>query len=519
MQIAIIHYHLNRGGVTQVIANHLRSLDAALGGGQRWRVALLYGGRREGWPAGLSKQFTALDVSRCAIPQLDYDDGGPALPEDLHRQIRDALRKLNFSPGETLLHVHNHALGKNVSLPGALRLLAADGYRLLLQIHDFAEDLRPDVYGRLHRALSATDPVALAETLYPQSAGIHYAVLNQRDERILHRARFVASRVHLLANPVANPSQPGCREGARTRIEQTFKIPPDRQWVLYPVRGIARKNVGEMLLWSAAWADRASFGLTLPPLNPQQIPIYHRWTELAAELRLPCAFGVGTVDGLSFSDNLQAADMILSTSLAEGFGMTFLEAWLCGRYLIGRDLPEITADFVQAGVRLDSLRSRLDVPLAWIGRKEFRAEFLAAYHRLLDAYGRQHPDAAQLREAWAELEQDDCIDFGSLTPDPQSEVIRRIHRNAAARSQLLELNPWMMSAVSATSPERQRVIDENARVIQEHYSLPASGRRLLKLYETVLSDNTGADHELADPDAILNAFIHPARFRPVRIVE
>ena len=73
MNLAIIHYHLNRGGVTQVIINQLRALhcqlgrdDARRGGtgvppvntGQRpvpltVRIALVYGGRREGWLSNL----------------------------------------------------------------------------------------------------------------------------------------------------------------------------------------------------------------------------------------------------------------------------------------------------------------------------------------------------------------------------------------------------------------------------------------------------------------------------------
>ena len=38
-----------------------------------------------------------------------------------------------------------------------------------------------------------------------------------------------------------------------------------------------------------------------------------------------------------------------ATSLAEGFGMVFLESWLAECPLLGRDLPEITRDFVEAG--------------------------------------------------------------------------------------------------------------------------------------------------------------------------
>ena len=51
-----------------------------------------------------------------------------------------------------------------------LRRLASDGYRLLLQVHDFAEDLRPLNFGRLSQATQ----VDTASYPYPDAAHIHY---------------------------------------------------------------------------------------------------------------------------------------------------------------------------------------------------------------------------------------------------------------------------------------------------------------------------------------------------------
>ena len=49
MNLAIFHYHLNRGGVTRVVENQLLALDAVLDPAQPWHVALCFGGRRKGW--------------------------------------------------------------------------------------------------------------------------------------------------------------------------------------------------------------------------------------------------------------------------------------------------------------------------------------------------------------------------------------------------------------------------------------------------------------------------------------
>ena len=57
-----------------------------------------------------------------------------------------------------------------------------------------------------------------------------------------------------------------------------------------------------------------------------------------------------------------SAQAIVSTSVAEGFGLGFLEPWVF-ESLCGRNLPEITGDFSQHGVRLDNLYDRLELNL------------------------------------------------------------------------------------------------------------------------------------------------------------
>ncbi len=48
MNLVIVHHHLNRGGVTQVILNHLRSLHEAGAREIFDRIVILYGGRGTG---------------------------------------------------------------------------------------------------------------------------------------------------------------------------------------------------------------------------------------------------------------------------------------------------------------------------------------------------------------------------------------------------------------------------------------------------------------------------------------
>ncbi len=63
------------------------------------------------------------------------------------------------------------------------------------------------------------------------------------------------------------------------------------------------------------------------------------------------------------------ADALITTSVAEGFGLAFLEPWLASKPLVGRNLPEITADFAEHGLDLSALYNCLPVPLISNGWK------------------------------------------------------------------------------------------------------------------------------------------------------
>ena len=514
MNIAILHYHLNRGGVTRVITNQLLALDSALDNDQRCRVAILYGGETAGFPDEFASRLNSVQLTLCEVPGLGYDDRTNADCRPLASKLRDQLRQLEFDPRETLLHVHNHCLGKNASLPGALIELIREGFAALLQVHDFAEDFRPDNYRLLNNALGGS---GLANVLYPQAAHIHYAAMNRRDETALQRAGVADERRHWLPNPVPEPSGLPDRNHARNRLEQAFGIPHDHRYVIYPVRGIRRKNLGELLLWSAMADAGTDFALTLAPMNPVEQVRYREWTALASELQLPLHFETGGDGGLSFEENLAAADLILTTSVAEGFGMVFLESWLANRPLAGRNLPEISIDFSESGLKLDHLYSQLNVPVAWIDHDEYLNAVVTAYSRVSESFNRRPLEPASVKQSLNAKIADGFIDFGDLNESLQASVIQRVRADDAARNELRQLNPAIDHALSASLADWNKLIAQNRQVIGEQYSFHSSGRRLRDLFETVLaSRRVDAIQAPDDPESILDGFLDLDRFRLIR---
>jgi hypothetical protein len=581
MQLAILHYHLNRGGVSRVVENHLLALAAAAA--QPERVVVMHGGRADGWPQQRLARQLPFPLQTTPVAGLDYDsldddplqaksivsttgdsadtsqDAQPTghfvpdgLPSghsprlkviQLADRIVDVLNRAQFERARTLIHWHNHALGKNASVPLVVTELARRGYRMLLQIHDFAEDLRPDNYRYLAETLTPNQIDRLPEVLYPQSTAIHYAVLTGRDRQLLSEAGVADGRLHLLPNPVSSPigastdqipetgtsdrplsnQPPADQAEARRHLATLLDMPVDATWITYPVRGIRRKNVGEMLLWSAVVADESSrpvwLHITMTPENPVERASFRRWQRLAKQLDLPCRFGTPAGAQVSFEHVLAACDLLLTTSIAEGFGMVFLECWLAGRRLVGRDLPEITTDFRQAGVRLESLAPQLAIPTAWIDCGRLAQTLDDLYEALRVRYGQPPSTVASADSPFASLMEEPTIDFARLPAQMQAYVIRRAHHDPEARAQLRELNGQLkLASPHPWGPEAGASIDANRRVVEQAYSLARIGHQLMALYTQLLNTEPSPHIDtLPRGKSLLESLLRPDRLYPIRI--
>ncbi|NRA40657.1 MAG: hypothetical protein HRU15_21105, partial [Planctomycetes bacterium] len=349
--------------------------------------------------------------------------------------------------------------------------------------------------------------------LYPQSNNIHYCVLNNRDHRILEDAGLASDRLDVLPNPVDGAVVLERGPAAKKHWASKVGCPVPHQLILYPVRGITRKNVGELLLHACLADPGRAYALTLPPQNPIEKDQYDHWEELARSLDLPCYFGVGRIDGLSFAENIAASDAIISTSVAEGFGMVFLEPWLMGRPVIGRDLPEITADFKDNGVHYDGLYDRFPIPISWVGEEAYSSQWAHSYSYALHTYGGDGPGIEGLKEMALAQIKDNCIDFALLTIELQRTVIKLVHADAKRKEILRNLLKDRRKTVALV-----RAAD-NVEKIRTHYSFETIGAQLHTLYQKLSEDAHGVKHfnSLQDASAVLNGFFDSKRFYPLRV--
>ena len=276
--------------------------------------------------------------------------------------------------------------------------------------------------------------------------------------------------------------------------------------VTYPTRAIRRKNLGEFLLWSVVGPPDTRWQTTLAPRAEVDRVPYQHWQRVAEELRLPVDWAVGQGQARPVADVLANSQFAITTSVAEGFGLAFLEPWLAGCPVWGRDLPEITADFRASGLDLTHLYPQVAVPVEWLGRERVRTALHDGYARVCRAYGRE-VDASMRERLWAAACVDERVDFGRLDESLQEDVIRLVHGDPSARRVLGCVEPSRVD-----SPAR---LEHNRHLVETAYSPEAFAGRLRNLYRTLLG-RPPAPVQSLDRTRVLAPFLRPDRFTLLR---
>lgn len=403
------------------------------------------------------------------------------------RLMGAATRALGGPPD--VWHVHNHAFGKNVALPGAMNELLLDGARLILQMHEFAEDGNPALYQRLRNHYEDR-PEDFALHLYPRGRQVHYVTLSSREAGFLREAGFRRENVHVL---------PGAFRAPVTRARDVPLLPEARRVLVYPVRGIRRKNLGELLMLSTLAGPGVWFIESRAPETPAWKTIHDEWGEFAKRKQLPVILDFEeSSPEISHAELLGRADGWVTTSVRESSGAVFLEPWLAEKPLFGRNLPDLTEDYTAKSVRLDHLYDTLEVPLKWIDERELFDRFNLSLGLRFESYGRAVPeDAAD--QLWNQAVTHHRVDFGRLDEDLQRQVLDRVLAEPKLRHSIV-------APVLDGLPES--MVAHNRPIIASRLGLEEHGRRLYELYEKAANSLMDEpDHH--DPEAVLDAFLAP----------
>jgi len=432
MKIVFIHYHLKTGGVTTCLRQQVEALK------NDCDVCVITGELSQtGFPAKMIH-----------IPELAYSADYPGIfqPEDAAAAVSQAIES-HFNGPCDIVHVHNPILAKNKKFLKILAALQRSGVSLFLQIHDFAEDGRP-------RSFFAED--------YP--ADCHYGVVNSRDYRILLKSGLKKQGLHQIPNAVTIPDNPP----ATTQ---------DDSYAVYPIRAIRRKNIGEAILLSLFFRDNETLVITLPPNSAADVESYQDWKVFVSRHHLRVEFDRGLQQ--PYEAIVGSARYLLSTSITEGFGFSFLEPWLFGKWVWGRKISDICADFEANGVRLDYMYSALNVPVDWFEWEAFYKKWKRTIHNTAKQFDIVI-DNERIQNAFSSMTAEGTVDFGLLDEESQKQVVGHLLTRKDHAAQLLALNPSL--ATVGIPADQKNLIEANRNAVTRHYSMEKYRQKLLAIY-------------------------------------
>lgn len=442
MNVVFMHYHFRSGGVTSVILRHIRCLKGII------NPFLIVGEIPE----------VQVNIPYTVIPSLAYDRDRTDIlgPEEIADKILKAVKK-HFGSKADLYHIHNPTLGKNKNYIEVIDRIIEDGNRVLLHIHDFAEDGRADNYQS-----------------QPYPSNVHYAVLNKRDYRILKKSGLTSKGLHLIPNPVELPD--------KYDIDYPLE---SNNLILYPVRAIRRKNIGEAVLLSLFINTGDFIGITLEPTSRIDVVNYKKWIEFSKERGLPVKFGIG-IDN-DFMNLVKASKVMITTSIKEGFGMSFLEPWIFKRMLLGRMLTDICQDFLSKGIDLSYMYSSLVIPTELLEIERIKRRLAECYLKNLKSFG-VVVDKGQIEVDTEDLFSGQVLDFGMLDEENQRQVISKLLMDDRLKNDILGINKKLSIFSMLNSSDFRNIIEKNIAIVEKEYSLKKIRGLLIDVYNSVLKD-------------------------------
>jgi glycosyltransferase involved in cell wall biosynthesis len=391
VKLLIVHHHFRPGGVRRVI--ELATPHLVKHWPARIRAVVLATGERpdSAWLRAFRGQLPGLPVKVLVLPPFGYasewSPDGRSLKQAVLEGVLELLREAGASP--CLIWAHNLGLGRNLDLARELTFTChCAGIPLLVHHHDWWFE------NRWHHFAALREPGfrkldAVARAVLAVSPQISHLAINQADAAILqkHFGRLAG----WLPNPLAPARRLAAHRVQAARAWLGERLGQDAPVWILPARLLRRKNVAEALLLTRwlrpeAWlvtTGRASSAEEQPYAEALAASAsIHQW-----RLRLGILHGdEGSSRAPSVPELLAASEVVLLTSLQEGFGLPYLEATALRRPLLARMLPNIAPDLAKFGFRFPQSYREVRVAPSlfdWEAERERQARLFTEWKRLM----------------------------------------------------------------------------------------------------------------------------------------
>ncbi|GAB4352637.1 MAG: hypothetical protein Kow0099_36840 [Candidatus Abyssubacteria bacterium] len=540
LRLGLLHYHLKPGGVASVMRDIAVALDR-YSPYETPEIDIIASGANERVPmafAGISDRtrLRAIETPSLAYRDEPYPDKVSFL-EAAEALAHDLLRRIDLSASTAecpyILHAHNISLGKNPVATMAFKRLSEIAAQrslplwLINQVHDFAEDNRPDRLKAFFTCTGQWDEEFARSFMYPVGPNVLYLTINSADIEKLAvlgiPGAFVlpdpvdvtqfeqkplwemsAEELRSLALPSADYKAVFLgmlHEYALSTHQQFAECLPI---LLSPMKVMRRKNNAEtllLLMLCKRLGREYQLLITLDANSAPDIKYSKKLKNFAKLCNAPVLIGFGatllsgtnertlengSVKQFNMCDLHALAQGIVSTSIGEGFGLVYHEGWLSRKVVVGRKLPDIVGDFERSGMSFDHMYDRLAVSFNDV--HDLRSRLVAAYERRLSEWREAVSSGVLNARAVVEAKifkagNEECVDFADLSLEMQFEFIDRVSADSAAARRFLDRNPALETSFRLLLEGAPELIEGNRAVIHSKYSLRAMARRLRHLFE------------------------------------
>ena len=207
-----------------------------------------------------------------------------------------------------------------------------------------------------------------------------------------------------------------------------------------------------------------------------------------------------------FEKLVLAAKFLITTSITEGFGFSFLEPWTAKKILCGRKLPDICYDFEQNGIKLDHLYTKLLVPVKWIDKKDLYERWRASVLKACSLFNYKI-DNNNIEKGFSAITKNNNIDFGLLDESFQKQIIACILSDKKNANRLLSLNPYL--SYIGEIKNKADLIQNNMKAVLGNYNNRIYKKKLFEIYSNVYKNSV---RQRIDKKILLSEFLNLHKF-------
>lgn len=443
-KLIILHYHLRPCGVRRVIELATPAISKHFTSSTPEIILATGEAPPDSWFDCFKTLLPDISVNLFIAKCLGYYSEQDKTSEEIRAEIQGTLNRLfdGCNSQNTILWFHNPGIGRNLILNAeVIKIVSKRQIPTLFHHHDWWFDNRWQRFQEMKKC-GFKNLDAIANAIIPINSSIKNATINSSDYSELSN---YGDQAVYIPNPI-NLSDNISKKEIDTAKNYLNDCASERApvWIM-PSRVLRRKNIAEALLLKLILKPDAWLFITAGASSEYEIAYSEKLLELSQDKKLK--FKIGILNNTNKPHPpvhafLRASDVVLLTSLQEGFGLPYIEAAQAECPLIARELPNIKDDLAKLGFKFKYYYKDIFIPpnlFVWKNEYARQYELFKQWTSLIPVSLRQYVNKNYILK---NPESPAPVPFSQLTINAQLEVLS--NPIPELQRQCLMFNPFLV---------------------------------------------------------------------------